>query len=184
MPGRPSRERAPNEPASFARGIERLSRFCVGRIDAPSLKPVNTIHRLQPDQEFWIFSGGGGIGGRLVAEGLVLAQSPCRRIEYWLDRRGLTGTIYDRTVYEEGRSCAGRPVARFHRRHQFTISQLAAVIAGFAVILAMIRTSVLLVFVMLSGFLYVMLRARPPRKSFVGWAACAGALAWAGGWCD
>ena len=62
------------------------------------------------------------------------------------------------------------------RRSQYTIAQLAAAIAGLAVILAIARTSALLALFIISGLLYVMQRARPPRRSFVGPAACVGAL--------
>ncbi len=43
---------SPREPANLARGIERLSRLSLGRVDASSLKPVNTLHRLRWHQEF------------------------------------------------------------------------------------------------------------------------------------
>ena len=61
-PGRPSRERAlKSRPASRVTSSDDL---VSAKIAAPSLKPVNTIDRLQRDQEFRIFSVGGVFGPR------------------------------------------------------------------------------------------------------------------------
>jgi hypothetical protein len=67
-------------------------------------------------------------------------------------------------------------MARFHRPQQFTIAQLALMIAGIAVLLAIIRISVWFGVAILAACLYVIQRIRPPRKSFARWAANLGAL--------
>jgi hypothetical protein len=67
-------------------------------------------------------------------------------------------------------------MTRLHRPYQYTIAQLAAAIAGIAVLLAIFRISMLLGLAALSFCLYVMQRIRPPRKSFVRWAGNFGAL--------